>query len=360
LREQSLKDGTNPLTLAQVKLVLSDNPVVQATAPHPKPGKIRYQSIVASAPNESWTVDLVFPDKTKVKAFLSCIDTYSRKGWLVHMTATDSKRGTAPQILAALKEVARAAGGTPANINSDLEFDSAVLNAWYSENNIKHWPAPPTTLHRSSLVERWHRTLRGLLLKFWLALPIKRELSVKDVGVLVETYNNNRHSTTQQRPEAMFDADGKLPSFQIVVSKEEATATVFKFEVGQRVSSLVKKAAFRGDASKAVFSERVYRISKITGARVSLETLGGEALSDTFAVYQLRPATGPDGGLAGDAQATTRDKAADRRKGVARGKRAFAKEEIDPGASTQREVTTRGARRATTAPATQAARLNRE
>jgi hypothetical protein len=276
------------------------------------------------------------------------------------MTATDSKRRTAPQILAALKGVAKAAGGTPANINSDLEFDSAVLNEWYSENNIKHWPAPPTTLHRSSLVERWHRTLRGLLLKFWLALPIKRELSVKDVGVLVETYNNNRHSTTQQRPEAMFDADGKLPTFQTVVSKEEATATVFKYEVGQKVRTLVKKAAFGGDASKAIFSERVYRISKITGARVSLETLSGEQLSDTFAVYQLRPATGPDGSLAEDARAAARDKAADRRKGVARGKRAFAKEWIDPGASTRGEVATRGGRRAATTPAARAARLNRE
>jgi hypothetical protein len=167
LREQALKDGTKPLTLAQIKPVLSDNPVVQATAPPVKPGKIRYQSIVASAPNESWTVDLVFPDKTKVKAFLSCIDTYSRKGWLVPMTATDSKRRTAPQILAALKKVAKAAGGHPVNINSDLEFQNTLLNEWYSENNIKHWLPPPTTLHRSSLVEWWHRTHRGLLLKFW-------------------------------------------------------------------------------------------------------------------------------------------------------------------------------------------------
>jgi hypothetical protein len=73
---------------------------------------------------------------------------------------------------------------------------------------------------------------------------------------------------------------------------------------------------------------------------------------DTFAVYQLRPATGPDGGLAGDARAAARDKAADRRKGVARGKRAFAKEGIDPGDTrTRGEVATRGSRRAATAPA---------
>jgi hypothetical protein len=54
LREQSIKDGSKPLTLAQVKLVLSDNPVVQATAPPPKPEKFVYQSVVAGAANDSW------------------------------------------------------------------------------------------------------------------------------------------------------------------------------------------------------------------------------------------------------------------------------------------------------------------
>jgi hypothetical protein len=205
-----------------------------------------------------------------------------------------------------------------------LIFVKCKMDSEKKKKPLQTKPVTVTDVQRNQVNREFNTSFSGVQRTF----ASLREQSLKDK---TKPLTLARHSTTQQRPEAMFDADGKLPSFQTVVSKEEATATVFKFEVGQRVSSLVKKAAFRGDASKAVFSERVYRISKITGARVSLETLSGEELSDMFAVYQLRPATGPDGGLAGDARAAARDKAADRRKGVARGKRAFAEKGIDPG-----------------------------
>jgi transposase InsO family protein len=365
LREQSLKDGSKPLTLAQVKLVLSDNPVIQATAPPPKPGKVVYQSVVAGAANDSWQADLFFPARTRVSAWLSVVDVFSRRAWVVPMTSSDSQRRTSEQILRALQAVVKAAGAYPKNLNTDLEFQSGVLDAWYAENGIVHHPAPPSQLHRSSLVERWHRTLKGLALRYWLALERRHDLSTKEVERIVDVYNTQVHSTTGQKPEDMYDADGTLPSFQEKVSKEEATARAFKFEVGMGVRTLVKKSVFGGDSSSAIFSERVYRIKAITGGRFTLETTAGEELPANFAFYQLRfavdaAAAAGDADAAAaaavDAAAAAREKtaaAASRKKRV---DRAQAASGIERGA-------TRGGRRrgrAATAPAARAARLNRE
>jgi hypothetical protein len=43
-----------------VALALSDNPVAQSTAPPPRLSKIVYASVVASAPDQIWQIDLFF------------------------------------------------------------------------------------------------------------------------------------------------------------------------------------------------------------------------------------------------------------------------------------------------------------
>jgi hypothetical protein len=185
------------------------------------------------------------------------------------MLSSDSKRKTGPQILAALEAVVKAAGGVhPNSLNGDQEFNKKPMAALYKKHGIETYFSEPTQLHKNALVERFHRTFKGLTLRYWLGLGSKHDLSVKEVSRLLEVYNETTHTTTKQTPDDMHL--GNFPSHQEVVSKSKSTVKAFTFMAGQRVRVRRKRGAFGGDSSVAAFSEREFIIDSINGARFTL------------------------------------------------------------------------------------------
>jgi hypothetical protein len=71
------------------------------------------------------------------------------------------------------------------------------------KNDIETFFSEPTQLHKNALVERFHRTFKGLTLRYWLGLENKHDLSVREVSRLLEVYNDTIHSTTRQTPDDM-------------------------------------------------------------------------------------------------------------------------------------------------------------
>jgi hypothetical protein len=274
------------------------------------------------------------------------------------MLSSDSKRRTGPQILAALEAVVKAAGEVyPKSLIGDQEFNKEPMTAWYKKHGIETYFSEPTQLHKNALVERFHRTFKGLTLRYWLGLESKHDLSVKEVSRLLEVYNETIHSTTKQTPDDMHL--GTAPSHQDVVSKEEATVKAFTFTVGQRVRVRQKKGAFGGDSSVAAYSEREFIIDSISGARFTLRTLQGKVIDDqTYAFYQLKYSGEGDGDVAGDKRAEARQVTTDKRKRKAKGARALAKSGVgDSEAYLRGPISTRRGRRAATSKTARAAYL---
>jgi hypothetical protein len=258
--------------------------VYAQTAPPPRESKVVYQSIVAAENLRSVQYDLFFPAKVKVPAWLSAIDVHSRKAFIVPMASSNSKRRTGKQIMAAMLTATEEMGDLPQNINADQEFNRQPMLEWYKENNVATHFSEPTQLHKNAVVERLHKTIKSLALRYWTALESKHDLSVKEMTMLIDTYNDTRHGTTGRTPDQMWEG---ATSQQSVVTKAKSTASTFEFKVGQRVRTLAKKRPFGGDASQAVWSNREYVIESIVGARFTLKTLQGTTIEQTYAAYQL-------------------------------------------------------------------------
>jgi hypothetical protein len=234
------------------------------------------------------------------------------------------------------------------------------VSAWFSCIDVFSRKAHVVPMHKNALVERFHRTFKGLTLRYWLGLEKKHDLSVKKVSRLLEVYNETVHSITQQTPDDMHV--GNVPSFQDVVSKAESTIRAFTFAVGQRVRVRQKKGAFGGDKSVAAFSEREFIIDSIDGARFTIRTLQGKVIDDqTYAFYQLKYSGEGDGDVVGDKRAEARQVTTDRRKGKAKAARALAKEGVgDKEANLRGPISTRRRGRAATSTAARAVYLQRE
>jgi hypothetical protein len=263
--------------------------------------------------------------------------------------------------MAAMLTATKEMGDLPQNINADQEFSGQPMLEWYTENNIATHFSEPTQLHKNAVVERLHKTIKSLALRYWTALESKHDLSVKKMAMLIDTYNDTRHGTTGRTPDQMWEG---ATSQQSVVKKGAATASTFKYNVGQRIRTLAKKRPYGGDASQATWSNREYIIESIAGARFTLQTLQGITIEQTYAAYQLKfssdAAVQPEDARA-DENTEARESADARRKGKAKGARMLAKSGVgDKEANLRGPISTRRGKRAATSTAARAAYFQSE
>jgi hypothetical protein len=59
------------------------------------------------------------------------------------------------------------------------------------------WVSNPEQESKNAIIERFHRTLRGLILKYEL---VNNKTHIQDLQKLILNYNNNYHKTLQASP----------------------------------------------------------------------------------------------------------------------------------------------------------------
>ena len=89
------------------------------------------------------------------------------------------------------------------NLNVDLgsEFIAERFKKYCADNYIKIWYSDPEQSNKNSIIERFHRTLRNMLLKYTVA---NGKPYIDDLDKLIENYNTSYHRTIQQEPKDIF------------------------------------------------------------------------------------------------------------------------------------------------------------
>jgi transposase InsO family protein len=80
----------------------------------------------------------------------------------------------------------------PKNLNIDdgAEFKYTPFRKYLNDNDITLWVSNPEQENKSAIVERFHRTLRGLILKYEL---VNNKTYIQDLQKLISNYNHNYH-----------------------------------------------------------------------------------------------------------------------------------------------------------------------
>lgn len=131
------------------------------------------------------------------KYILTAIDVFSKFAW-----AKPVKNKTANEIFKAFRSIITSSGRKPKAVQSDLgtEFKNHMFKKYFDGNNIQQHFPQTQSLHKSSIIERFNRTLKERMFKYFTYKGRDYRRYVDVLQDLVDSYNNSIHSTTRFRP----------------------------------------------------------------------------------------------------------------------------------------------------------------
>lgn len=269
------------ITKKKVKEWLDQQETQQITSQQKKTKRV-YSSIISPAIRNNFQLDIMYLPNSKSNRFsylLTCIDVYSRKAFVFPM-----RNKNADTALDAFQKIMRLSG-KPKNINLDAggEFDNQIFKNFCETNKITLWISNPEAENKNAIIERFHRTLRGILLKYEVA---RKRPYIDDLNSLVNNYNNTYHKTIKATPNQVWN--GEEPN------KQNVNYVVYDFSLGDRVRHQVKQEAFTKASSSVKYSKEVYTISNIVGNAYYLTNKSGHELKKPFRGHELTKAVGED------------------------------------------------------------------
>ena len=232
--------------------------------------------------DEIWAADLVDMQTFSrfnrgVKYLLAVIDIFSKYGWLVPLKDKSGK-----SVATAFKQIFKERKPTKIWVDKGKEFynkDVKSLIELYSTENEE----------KSSVVERWNRTMKEKMWKYFSANSTSVYIDVLDD--LVEQYNNTRHSSIKMTP---VEASKKTNEIQVwrnmYPEHVEIKTHHARFSVGDKVRITKKKKTFEKGYTPR-WTEEVFTISAVQNTSpvtYKIADLNGEEIQGTFYEAELQ------------------------------------------------------------------------
>ena len=237
---------------------------------------------MVSGNNKIWARDLadmtaLSKDNEGVNFLLLVIDIFSKYGYLVPLK---NKKGET--VANALKTIFKERKPEKLWTDKGKEFyntDVKKLIELYSTENEE----------KSSIVERWIRTMKE---KMWKYFTDKNTYNYMDVlPDLVEDYNNTVHSSTKLTPVEASKEKNELTVWRnLYPDRYKINNLTPKFSVGDEVRITKKKKVFeKGYTTR--WTEEIFTIKEIRETNpitYKLEDLQGEEIKGTFYEPELQ------------------------------------------------------------------------
>ena len=214
----------------------------------------RKRTVYVCGIDEIWAADLVdmqsfAKDNDGVKYLLTVIDVFSKYGWIVPLNDKSGK-STAAGFVKIFTS-----GRKPGKVWVDKgrEFyntDVKKLVELYSTENEE----------KSCVVERWNRTMREKMFKYFTANSTRRYIDV--LNEMVDSYNSTRHSSIKMTPtKASLKANEKVVWMNLF-GNEIHEVIKPKFSIGDKVRITKKKNIFEKGYTPR-WTEEIFTISTI-------------------------------------------------------------------------------------------------
>ncbi|MGI9555418.1 MAG: DDE-type integrase/transposase/recombinase [Cyanophyceae cyanobacterium] len=238
--------------------------------------------------DDQWCIDLcdmqnVSTENDGVKYILTCIDAFSKYAWAVGI-----RNKSAESVADGFREILRETNRRPKRIESDKgkEFFNQTVRTLFREINAHHFSTE--SRHKSSIVERFNRTLKNLLYRAFRSRNTYRWIDIlKD---LLYVYNNRTHRSIKTAP-ANVSGDNERQIFSRLYIKLPAKGKRYKSGQMVRISK-IKRVFDKGYYPN--YTEEIYRIVKVHNKRpiqYELEDLLHEKLDGKFVAEELAAVT---------------------------------------------------------------------
>lgn len=249
--------------------------------------RFRKRRVIVRGIDDIWAADLVdmkaFAEYNDgIKYLLCVIDLFSKYGWIV---ALKDKSGNS--VAAAFKRIFDE-GRNPEKlwVDKGKEFynkDAKALGIeLYSTENEE----------KSCVVERWNRTMKEKMFKYFSANSTRRYVDV--IGGMVNQYNNTKHSSIKMTPVAASDKKNESMVFMNLYGKitqlEMVERSSPKFSVGDKVRITKKKKTFEHGYTPR-WTEEIFIVSRVQFTdpiTYKINDMSSEEIHGTFYEQELQ------------------------------------------------------------------------
>ena len=212
--------------------------------------------MIVNAIDSIWAADLI--DMTsyakyndEIRFLLTVIDIFSKYGWIVPLK---DKRGES--VAEAFAEIFKNSDRKPLKlwVDKGKEFynksvKSLGIELYSTENEEK-----------SCVVERWNRTMKENMFKYFTANSTNRYIDI--LPDMVNRYNKTRHSSIKMTPEKASKKANERTVFMNLYGDLEPFEAKPKFSVGDKVRITKKKSTFEKGFTPN-WTEEVFTVSQI-------------------------------------------------------------------------------------------------
>jgi hypothetical protein len=260
---ETAKESDKSITLKKVKEFLSSQEEYQINK-----GNNKNVYFKISAPKGFYQSDLLFYPQLKTKnkgysAMLSFIEIASRKGYVIPLK---SKKEL--EITTAFKKLFELINEPIISITTDngTEFLNKSVQRLFKQKNINHTLAQKDDHNKMSIVERFNRTIKNYLRRYFTANNTYNWFDV--INDVMLNYNNSFHSTIHTTPDKITDDQiEKLRTDAIQYNsylKENLS-----FKIGDTVRLLNSKQKFQKEGER--YSKSIYIITDIKGYKYEVK-----------------------------------------------------------------------------------------
>ena len=238
-----------------------------------------------------WQMDVAFLDDLKNfnngnRYLLTCIDVFSKYAWVYPL-----KNKSAVSILETFKKILES-GRKPQKLQTDKgkEFENKVFQKFLKDNSIHFYTSNNYDI-KAAVVERFNRTLKTKMYKYFTAKKTKKYLNV--LPNLVKSYNNTYHRSIGMTPNTaskIKTPEEKAALFMKLYPAEDKKDKP-SFNIGDmvRVSRLKKtfRKGYLANWSEEIFTiDRIYELNQ--PILYGIKDLKGEIIQGRFYKQELQ------------------------------------------------------------------------
>jgi hypothetical protein len=214
--------------------------------------KFQKRRVYVNGVDKIWAADLVDMQAFSkfnhgIKYLLTVIDIFSKYGWIVPL-----KNKTGKAVSNALKQIFKERKPNKMWVDKGTEFynrDVRKMVELYSTENEE----------KSSVVERWNRTMKEKMFKYFTANSTRKYIDV--LCKLAEQYNNTKHSSIKMTPVEASKKKNENKVWRNLYPDDE-TRQPPKYSVGNKVRITKKKKTFEKGYTPR-WTEEVFAISQV-------------------------------------------------------------------------------------------------
>ena len=253
-----------------------------------KPVRHRFKRnrVIVGSMDEEWEADLVIMDslsKTNkgYNYILTVIDVLSKFAWVEPI-----KTKSGENLVKAFEKICKK-GRQPEKLHTDkgTEFTNRLFQRFLKDKNILFFTTHNDT--KASIVERFNRTLKGKMWKYFTAKNTTKYIDV--LQKLMYSYNHSRHRSIGMKP-ADVNLENESVVWQRLYGDEPRKPIKYKFNVGDQVRISKARRTFKKGYLPS-WTEEIFTITKRVPRRPPVYNIAdyhGEELEGTFYEQELQ------------------------------------------------------------------------